>query len=111
MTKYIIVFICSVFISSVSQIILKLSAEKKYESKWKEYLNLRVLTAYAIFFLSSLLTVFAYKYVPLSMGPVLEACGYIFVAVMGYLFLHEKIGRRKLVGLGMILAGIMIFNL
>lgn len=28
------------------------------------------------------------------MGTVLEACGYIFAAVMGYLLLHESTGKN-----------------
>ena len=62
-------------------------------------------------FLSSLLTVYAYKFVPLSLGPVLEASGYVFVSVMGYFILKEKIGKKKLLGLVIIIAGIVIFNL
>lgn len=64
--------------------------------------------AYGIFFLSSLLTVFAYRYVPLSMGPILEASGYLFVAVLGYFILKERIGKRKWLGLSLILAGIVV---
>ena len=89
------VFLGSVLVASISQIMLKKSADKKYE----------------LFFLSSLLTVYAYKFVPLSLGPVLEASGYIFVSVMGYFILKEKIGRKKLLGLIVIIAGIVIFNL
>ena len=44
-----------VFISSVSQIILKKSANIKYENPIREYLNIRVIKdmAYSIFLLSS----------------------------------------------------------
>ena len=74
-------------------------------------MNLRTIGAYGLFFLSTLITVFAYKYVSLSMGAVLEASGYIFVTVFGVLILKEKVGKRKLMGLGLILVGILIFNL
>ena len=76
--KYIVLFLFSVFISSVSQILLKSSAKQQYEKSWKDYLNWKVIVAYGIFFISSLLTVFAYRYVPLSMGPILEASGYLY---------------------------------
>lgn len=107
---YIGVFLVSVFISSVSQIILKSSADKEKKSFLQEYLNVKVITAYGLFFVSSLITILAYKYVPLSMGPILEASGYIFVAVLGFLFLKERIGKRKLAGLCCIIAGITIFS-
>mgnify|MGYP000035899711 FL=1 len=106
--KYIVLFLFSVFISSVSQILLKSSAKQQYEKSWKDYLNWKVIVAYGIFFISSLLTVFAYRYVPLSMGPILEASGYFFVAVLGYFILKERIGKRKWLGLSLILVGIVV---
>lgn len=107
----ILLFLFSVFISSCSQIILKKSAQVKYDHWIKEYLNVRVISAYSIFLLSSFLTMYAYKYVPLSLGPMLEACGYIFVTVLGVCILHEKVGKRKMTGMGLILAGIAVVSL
>lgn len=101
----------SVFISSVSQIILKKAADKTYESTLKEYMNPMVIGAYGLFFCSVILTMLALKHVPLSMSPILESTGYIFVSVMGYIFLKERFSRRKLIGFALILAGIVIFNL
>lgn len=103
-----IVFLISVFISSVSQIMLKNSANEEHASAVKEYLNPRVITAYGLFFMSTLLTVYSYKGVPLSMGPILETTGYVWVSVLGYLFLKEKISGRKLIGLLLIITGIVI---
>ena len=108
---YILVFVCSVFISSVSQVLLKSSANKEHGNALREYLNPKVIVAYGMFFLSTLITILAYKYVPLSMGGILESSGYIFVAALSYIFLHEKIGKRKMMGLAVILLGIFVFNL
>lgn len=108
---YILIFLCSVFISSVSQVLLKSSADRKHDNALLEYLNPKVIIAYGMFFLSTLITIIAYKYVPLSMGGILEASGYIFVAILSYIFLHEKISKKKMLGLGIILVGIAVFNL
>lgn len=108
---YIIILIASVFISSISQTILKVSANESHGSSWKEYLNFKVIFAYSLFFISSFITVLAYKKIPLSLGPVLEASGYIFVTILGVIFLKEKVGKKKLIGLATILLGIVIFNL
>ena len=105
------ILLLSVFISSVSQIILKKAAGKTYDSTLKEYLNPMVIGAYGMFFCSVILTMIALKYVPLSMSPILESTGYIFVSVMGYFFLKEKFSKRKLEGFALILDGIVIFNL
>lgn len=111
MMKYICIFLFSVFISSVSQIILKSSANEQHESGLKEYLNPKVIIAYGIFFTSSLLTILAYKQVPLSMGPILEATGYIWVSLLGYFILKEHIGKKKLLGLTLIIVGVVVFAL
>ena len=107
---YVGIFLISVLVSSVSQILLKISAGKKYDSKIKEYLNAPVIIAYGLFFLSTVVTVLAYKYVDLSLGPVLEATGYIWVTLLGYLILKEKVSRKKLLGLVVIIVGIIVFN-
>lgn len=110
--KYMLVFVCSVFISSISQVLLKKSANKTYQNKWKEYLNPLVILAYGMFFGATLITVIAYKFVPLSIGPILEATGYIFVVILSYFILKEKIGKRKFLGMLCIIAGIcMIYFL
>lgn len=106
-----LIFIFGVFISSISQIILKKSAQKQYESKIREYLNVRVIFAYMIFFGATLCSILAYTRIPLSFGPILESAGYIFVAVLSWLFLREKISKQKMLGLAVIIIGIIIYAL
>lgn len=106
-----LIFIGGVFISSISQIILKKSAQIEYESKIKEYLNPRVIFAYIIFFGATLCSVWAYKVIPLSLGPILESAGYIFVAFLSWLFLKEKITKQKMLGLSVIIIGIIVYSL
>lgn len=101
----------SVFISSVSQILLKKAADKTYKDHIREYINPLVIFAYGMFFCSVILTMLALRSIPLSMQPILESAGYIFVTVMGYFFLKERIGKKKLAGIGLILLGILIFSL
>ena len=68
-----LIFLFGVFISSISQIILKKAALKQYDSKIKEYMNPRVIFAYIIFFAATLCSIMAYKVIPLSLGPILES--------------------------------------
>lgn len=109
--NYIIIFLCSVFISSVSQIILKKSADVEYKNVIQEYMNIKVVVAYSMFFASTVLTMYAYKGVPLSFGVLLEASGYIYIPVLSYLFLGEKITRLKVVGALLIILGICCYSL
>lgn len=111
LTVFICLYLAGVFVSSVSQIMLKISAGKTYPSKLKEYLNPLVVLAYVLFFGCTFITLFALKVVPLSMSPVLEASGYVFVAVLSRLLLKEKIPKRKILGLMVIICGILIYAL
>ena len=54
---------------------------------------------------------YALKVVPLSMSPLLDATGYIFVTVLSYLFFREIPGKKQLAGLVLILTGIVIYAL
>ena len=105
------IMVLSAFISSVSQIMLKKSAKKTYPSRIREYLNPLVITAYALFFGCTLLSLYALKVVPLSFAPILEASGYIFVTIMSYLILKEKLTKRQVAGMILIAAGIAVSSL
>lgn len=107
----VILLLISVLISSVSQILLKKSALKKYPSKLAEYLNAFVISAYALFFLSTILTMLSLRQVPLSMQPILESASYVYISVMGYFFLKEQFSRRKILGIGLIILGIFVYSL
>ncbi|MCI8654440.1 MAG: EamA family transporter [Clostridia bacterium] len=111
MIGYIVIFIISVCISSTSQILLKKSTEIERGNKLKEYLNIYVISAYGLLFLSTLLTMFAYKKVNLSVGVVIEAIGYIIVAVLSYFFLKEKFTKNKIIGIILIIIGVIIFGI
>lgn len=102
------VFCVSVLVSSVSQLLLKQSAGLK-GGRARQYLNPRVITAYFLFFFSALMTVWAYRRVPLSAGAMLEASGYLYVTILSRLVLKESVTRRTMLGLGLILLGILVY--
>lgn len=103
------ILLLGVFISAISQVLLKKAAQRQYDSWIREYLNVRVVVAYILFFGTTLLSVYAYKGIPLSWGPILEATGYLYVTFFGVTIFREKMNRRKVISLLMILAGIAIY--
>ena len=107
---YILVFVVSVLISSVSQVLLKKSADKEYPNLLAQYLNPPVIGAYTLFFLSTLVTVYAFKYVPLSMGPILESLAYVFVGILGVFVLHERVTPKAALGMVLIVVGVIVFS-
>lgn len=108
---YSLALLFGVFISAISQVMLKKSANKKYDSKIQEYLNPLVIIAYGIFFISTFLSIIAYKGIPLSMGPVLEATSYFYVTIFGVTIFKEKMTKKKIVALALIISGILVYSL
>ena len=98
-------------IAALSQVLLKRESGQAHGSLWREYLNVRVIAAYLLLAGSVLLTTLAYRGLPLSMGPVFESGSYVFVTLFGVLLFKEKLGRRRLPALLLILAGILLYTL
>lgn len=107
---YYLLAIGSVLIADISQIILKKAAVKKYSKWYKSYLNFPVISAYGMFFVSTIFSVISLKKLPLSLSPVWQSMGQIFVVVLSYFVLHEKISRTKLHGILIIIIGIILFS-
>ena len=111
MIPYVLIALFGVFISGISQVMLKKSAMKKYDSALGEYLNPLVIGAYTLFVAATLCSVVAFRRIPLSMGPVLDATGYIYVVFFGVTIFGERIDRYKLLALALIITGVLVYSL
>ena len=111
LTLYSLVYLANVVIMSFAQILLKKSAGIRYANHLREYLNGYVVTAYLMAFAATLLSVTALRVVPLSTAGILAAAEYLFVAVLSVLFFRERLNRRKLLGLAMIVGGAVVYSL
>ena len=110
MIPYAALMLAGTFISAVAQVLLKKEAQVRHGSVIEEYLNPRVIIAYIIFFGATFLSIFAYRVVPLSMGPILEATGYIWVTIFGVTIFKERMNKTKIIALGLIIAGIVVYS-
>ena len=99
----------SVSIAAFSQILLKTSANRGHEGFWKQYLNWRVVTGYFMLLISMLLSVWAYSGMDYKYGPAIESVGFVLVTFLSWWLLKEKMTRRKLAGIGLIVVGLIIF--
>lgn len=108
-TKYACILLAGIFISSLSQVILKKAAMKQYHSPVREYFNLKVILAYMMFAVSVFCTVIAYRGIPLSMGAALESTGYLYITFFGVKIFNEKMNIRKWTALAFIVTGIIVY--
>ena len=102
----------SILSCSLSQLLLKKSAKVAHSSKVYEVLNPMVIIAYAVFFCSLLVNIWAMsKGLQLKEMAILESLGYVFVPLLSFLILKEKISRRTICATLMVLLGIFVFYL
>ena len=97
-------------IASVSQVVLKKSADKTYTSILKEYFNPYVIIGYGMMVVSTLCGLCAYHFgVEYKNGVMVESLGFILVMIFSRVFFGEKITKKKLLGNALILIGIIVF--
>lgn len=101
--------IASVTLASFSQILLKKGAMKEYPTFLRQYLNPWVISGYMLMFGSIFLTNLGLWTLDYLNAPVVESLGYVLVPILSSIFFHEKITLRKSVGIGCIVAGMIIF--
>ena len=99
------------FFTSVSQILLKQSAGKEHKNLLLEYLNWRVILAYAIFVGVLLLNTYAYTRIDMKYGAVIDTFSYVFVMLLSWIILKEKITRRRIVGNLIIMLGVFVYTM
>ena len=98
-------------LASVSQVLLKKSAQKEYPSRIREYLNVLVIGGYALLVLSMVIGIFCYKHLGYMGTVILEPVAYILVMFLSRLVFGEKITTGKIIGMCLIIGGIIIFNI
>ena len=104
-------FMFLMFAATFSQILLKQSANMEHKNGIYEYLNWRVILAYAIFAAVLLLNTYAYTKVPYKYGSIIDTFTYVFVLVFSRFLLKEEISRGKLAGNLLIIFGILVYSL
>lgn len=113
LVSYLLMMVGGVFLSAISQILLKKSAEKNVDATGfkEQYLNKLVIVGYLLLFVAMLIPLYTYQFVPLKYGAVIESLGYVFIMILSAIFLKEKITKKKLLGNLIIIAGVVMFNL
>lgn len=102
---YVLLFIISIILASFSQIILKKGSKEK-----NIFINKYTIVGYLLMLISTLFTLYGYKGVQLSLSQILQSLSFIFVAILSKVFLNEKISRKTIIGICLIIVGIIIYS-
>lgn len=107
---YYILVILSVFAAACAQMLLKKAATIKYPSVVRQYINPWVIGGYSIMGLVMLVNIFAMsKGVQLKEVGIIESLSYLFVPCLSWMIFGEKLNRRKLLAIAIIMCGVIVF--
>ena len=108
--SYVLAFL-AVCVASVSQILLKQSAQTEHKNIIYKFLNWRVLLGYALLFGTTIINVFAYRGVELKVTPMIESTGIIWVTILAVFLLGERPTKRAILSIIVTIVGIIVFSL
>lgn len=108
---YLSLMFAGTFLSAVSQILLKQSANRTYDRPFGDYLNWRVITSYGMYFGILFLNTWCYTRIDMKYGSVVDSFCYVFVMLLSWLVLKEKITSRKLLGNLLIICGVLVYTM
>jgi len=106
-----LLILLSAIITASSQILLKVSANKKHRNIFTEYINLNVLISYIGYILVLFINVIIYTQIDYRYGVVINSLATIMIMILSRLILRERITKRRVIGNVLILIGIACFTL
>ncbi len=95
--------------TGISQVLLKLGAKRG--NRLTIFFNFFTILGYALFFIVTLMNLYVYKILDIKYAVIFMPLAFMFVMIFSVLFLKEKLSKQKLIGIGIILFGICVFNL
>ena len=108
--NYKILVVISVFAAACAQMLLKQGARKEYPTFLRQYLNPWVIGGYGIMGLSFLLNIFCMsKGVMVKEVSIIESLSYMFVPLLSFVIFKETISWRKILAIGIIMSGVIVF--
>ena len=108
---YLLVVI-STLMGAASQMMLKRSAQQRYSSWWREYINIWVISGYTIMVLSLLINLWAIHIGVLAQEvSIIECINYLLIPLGAWWVFKEPITRRKALAIGVIIIGVIVFFL
>lgn len=107
---YYILVISSVFLAACAQMLLKQGARKQYDTWWRQYINGWVIGGYAIMLSTMMMNIFAMsRGVEVKEVSIIESMSYLFVPILSFVIFKERLTWRKVISIGVIIIGIIVF--
>lgn len=111
MNWYVVLALTVVFFTATGQILLKIGSGQGKSKSLAPYLNLTTITAYALFFFVTLLSVIILEEIPLKLFYAFTSLNILLVIILSHIFLRESITKNHIFAVIIIMSGLIIFNL
>jgi drug/metabolite transporter (DMT)-like permease len=98
--------LAAIFLTGVGQVLLKIGANKV-----KIYTNPATLAGYGIFLVATVCSVYALQAMNLKTLYALTSLTPLVVMVLSVIVLKETITKNKVIAVGLIFCGLLVFNL
>ncbi len=107
---YYLLALASIVINGLGQVMLKAGA-RPGGTFLGAYLNRSTIAGYALFLAVVVMSTYALLGMELKTLYAIASLNYAVVLLLSWLLLKEKLTRSKVIGAGLVVAGIIIFNL
>ena len=100
----------SIVLTGISQTLLKIGARNNNTSLGV-YLNPVTMMGYFMFLIVAVCSIFALKGLELKLFYALASLNYVVVIIFSRITLKERLSKNKIAALGLIVVGVVVFNL
>ncbi|MBN2733769.1 MAG: hypothetical protein JXQ82_02785 [Methanomicrobiaceae archaeon] len=110
----IVLVLLAVLFTGFGQVLLKKGSKSGCNASagfLAPYLNRYTISAYGLLLATTIISVIALQAVPLKLFYAIASLNFVVVAGLSWGLLKEEISGKMLVGIGLIVAGILVFNL
>jgi small multidrug resistance pump len=104
----------AVFLTGISQVLLKIGSAhqgKRKKTVLAVYLNFPTFFAYGLLLFVTIISVIALKEIPLKVFYAITSLGFVVVLIFSWGLLGERITKKTVIGVLLIMVGIWVFNL
>lgn len=107
---YKLLVIMNVLVASVAQMLLKKGASIEWGSFVRQYANGWVIGGYGIMILAMIANIYAVsKGVMVKEVSIIESLSYLFVPFFSFMFFGERFSWKKMLAVGFIMMGVVVF--
>lgn len=108
--NYYVISLLAVLLASFSQIMLKSSSRVLYNSRLREYFNVKVLCGYALMTLAFFGNIYAmHSGLQIKEMSIIESLSYLFVPLLSHFTFKEKFTKKKMISILLIMLGVSVF--